>query len=74
VDGDNPAAMRYTEARLRRIAEELLADIDKETVDFRLNFDDTLGGANRSPSENSKPFGEWCIRYCGRYGYQYGSA
>lgn len=42
VDGDNPAAMRYTEARLRRIAEELLIDINKETVDFQLNFDDTL--------------------------------
>ncbi|PCJ83283.1 MAG: DNA gyrase subunit A [Flavobacteriales bacterium] len=42
VDGDSPAAMRYTEARLKKIAEELLADIDKETVDFNLNFDDTL--------------------------------
>jgi len=42
VDGDPPAAMRYTEARLRRIAEETLADIDKNTVDFSLNFDDTL--------------------------------
>ncbi|WP_163379551.1 DNA gyrase subunit A [Cyclobacterium sp. SYSU L10401] len=42
VDGDNPAAMRYTEARLRRIAEELLIDINKETVDFQFNFDDTL--------------------------------
>jgi DNA gyrase subunit A len=42
VDGDSPAAMRYTEARLTRLSEELLSDIDKETVDFRLNFDDTL--------------------------------
>ncbi|MFV8376942.1 DNA gyrase subunit A [Flavobacterium sp. LB1P71] len=42
VDGDSPAAMRYTEARMRRISEEILADIDKETVDFKLNFDDTL--------------------------------
>ena len=42
VDGDPPAAMRYTEARLRKIAEELLADIEKETVDFRPNFDDSL--------------------------------
>ena len=42
VDGDSPAAMRYTEARLRKIAEELLADLDKETVDFSLNFDDSL--------------------------------
>ncbi|MFM8492653.1 MAG: DNA gyrase subunit A [Bacteroidota bacterium] len=42
VDGDSPAAMRYTEARLTRAAEEMLADIDKETVDFQLNFDDSL--------------------------------
>jgi DNA gyrase subunit A len=42
VDGDSPAAMRYTECRLRKIAEDMLVDIDKETIDFKLNFDDTL--------------------------------
>jgi len=42
IDGDPPAAMRYTEARLRKIAEEMLNDIEKETVDFRPNFDDSL--------------------------------
>ncbi|MDX5325246.1 MAG: DNA gyrase subunit A, partial [Bacteroidota bacterium] len=42
IDGDSPAAMRYTEVRLRKIAEEMLQDIDKETVDFQLNFDDSL--------------------------------
>ncbi|MCD7936853.1 MAG: DNA gyrase subunit A [Tannerellaceae bacterium] len=42
VDGDSPAAMRYTEARLSKMAEEMLRDIDKDTVDFQLNFDDTL--------------------------------
>ena len=42
VDGDSPAAMRYTEARLQKIAEEMLGDLDKNTVDFQLNFDDTL--------------------------------
>ena len=42
IDGDSPAAMRYTEARLQKIAEEMLADLDKNTVDFQLNFDDTL--------------------------------
>ncbi|MCB0478919.1 MAG: DNA gyrase subunit A [Crocinitomicaceae bacterium] len=42
VDGDSPAAMRYTEARLRKAAEEMLADLEKETVDFRPNFDDSL--------------------------------
>jgi len=42
VDGDSPAAMRYTEARLQKIAEQCMADLDKDTVDFQLNFDDTL--------------------------------
>jgi DNA gyrase subunit A len=42
MDGDSPAAMRYTEARMQKIAEEMIADIEKDTVDFRLNFDDTL--------------------------------
>ena len=42
IDGDSPAAMRYTEARMRKMSEDLLADIEKETVDLQLNFDDTL--------------------------------
>ncbi len=42
MDGDSPAAMRYTEARLQKLADEVLADIDKDTVDFTLNFDDTI--------------------------------
>lgn len=42
IDGDSPAAMRYTEARLQKIAEEMLTDIDKDTVNFQLNFDDSL--------------------------------
>ena len=42
VDGDSPAAMRYTEARMQRISEEMLSDIEKDTVDYKLNFDDTL--------------------------------
>ncbi len=42
VDGDSPAAMRYTEARLNKLSEEMLRDIEKDTVDFQLNFDDTL--------------------------------
>ena len=42
VDGDSPAAMRYTEARMQKISEEMLADIDKDTVDHQLNFDDTI--------------------------------
>ncbi|MBP1668253.1 MAG: gyrase subunit [Bacteroidetes bacterium] len=50
MDGDNPAAMRYTEARLRKIAEEMLADIEKNTVDFQLNFDDSLEEPSVLPS------------------------
>jgi len=51
MDGDNPAAMRYTEARLKKVAEEMLADIDKNTVDFQLNFDDTLEEPKVLPSK-----------------------
>jgi len=50
MDGDNPAAMRYTEARLQRIAEEMTADIEKDTVDFQLNFDDSLKEPSVMPS------------------------
>jgi DNA gyrase subunit A len=42
IDGDQPAAMRYTEARLQKLAEDMLADINKDTIDFQLNFDDSL--------------------------------
>ncbi|HIH38245.1 DNA gyrase subunit A [Candidatus Woesearchaeota archaeon] len=51
VDGDNPAAMRYTEARLKKIAEELLQDIDKETVSFTQNFDNSLTEPSVLPSK-----------------------
>jgi DNA gyrase subunit A len=50
IDGDSPAAMRYTEARLQKIAEEMLIDLDKETVDFQYNFDDTLKEPTVLPS------------------------
>ncbi len=50
IDGDSPAAMRYTEARLRKIAEDMLIDINKDTVDFQLNFDDTLKEPTVLPS------------------------
>jgi DNA gyrase subunit A len=50
MDGDSPAAMRYTEARLKKIAEEMLADINKDTVDFQLNFDDSLEEPTVLPS------------------------
>jgi DNA gyrase subunit A len=51
MDGDSPAAMRYTEARLERISDEMLSDLDKETVDFTLNFDDTLEEPSVLPSK-----------------------
>ena len=51
MDGDSPAAMRYTEARLRRIADEMLADINKDTVDFDFNFDDSLKEPTVLPSK-----------------------
>ena len=50
IDGDNPAAMRYTEARMRKAAEDMLLDIDKETIDWSLNFDDTLKEPSVLPS------------------------
>jgi len=51
VDGDSPAAMRYTEARLKKVAEEMLSDLDKETVDFRPNFDESLTEPSVLPSK-----------------------
>ena len=50
IDGDNPAAMRYTEARMKKTAEDLLADIDKDTVDWQNNFDDSLKEPSVLPS------------------------
>jgi DNA gyrase subunit A len=51
IDGDEPAAMRYTEARLQKIAEEMLADINKDTIDYQLNFDDSLEEPTVLPSK-----------------------
>ncbi len=63
VDGDPPAAsVRYTEARLSRVAEELLADLEKETVDFVPNFDQTRDEPSILPAKNSEPSGQWSFR------------
>ncbi|MFR9566447.1 MAG: DNA topoisomerase (ATP-hydrolyzing), partial [Rikenellaceae bacterium] len=51
MDGDSPAAMRYTEARMKKIADEILSDIDKETIDWSLNFDDTIQEPTVLPSK-----------------------
>ena len=63
VDGDSPAAMRYTEARLKKIAEELLADLEKNTVDFKFNFDDTLEEPTVLPANPAcRDLGRWSVR------------
>jgi DNA gyrase/topoisomerase IV subunit A len=64
--------MRYTEARMRKISEEILADIEKETVDFQLNFDDTLYEPKVMPTR-SYVINKW-NRYCCWYGNQYASS
>jgi DNA gyrase subunit A len=65
VDGDRAAAMRYTENRLKKISSELLKDIEKETVNYRPNFDDSLKEPTVLPS---------AIPNCCRNGYQYSSS
>ena len=71
IDGDNPAAMRYTEARLRKVAEEMLADLDKETVDLGVELRRQLEGAHCLAFEDSEPLGQWSIGYCCGYGDQH---
>ena len=74
VDGDPPAAMRYTEARLSRIATALLEDIDKETVDFRPNYDDSEVGARSSAHARSEPAGQRFVGHRGGHGDQHSAA
>ena len=66
--------MRYTEARLARIAAELLDDLDKETVDFRPNYDDSEVEPEVLPTRVSQSVGEWQRRNRGRHGQQNSSA
>jgi DNA gyrase subunit A len=74
VDGDNAAAMRYTEIRLAKIAHEMLADIDKETVDFGPNYDGSEKEAARPAQQAAQPAGQRLRRYCGRHGHQHPAA
>ena len=74
VDGDSPAAMRYTEASLRKMAEEMLSDIEKDTVDFQLNFDDTLKEPTVLPTRIPSILVNGATWNCGWYGYKYGSS
>ncbi len=74
VDNDPPAAMRYTEARLAQIAAEMLLDIEKETVDFVPNFDESLQGALSAAQPSSQSAGQWQFRHRGRHGHEHPAA
>ncbi len=74
VDGDPPAAMRYTEARLSKIATALLEDIDKETVDFRPNYDESEVRARSSSHARSEPAGQRFVGHRGRHGDEHSAA
>ena len=71
VDGDSPAAMRYTEARLTKLAEEMLADIDKETVDFGPNYDESRQRAAGAAGKGAQPLGQRCRRHRRRLCHEY---
>ena len=68
VDGDSPAAMRYTEARMSKIALEMLRDINKDTINYRDNYDSTEREPEVFTISYSKPFSQWSNRDCGRDG------
>ena len=74
VDGDAPAAMRYTEVRMSRIASELLADIEKETVDFQPNYDETRDRAHGHAGAVPEPAGQRLGRHRGGHGHQHSAA
>jgi len=75
IDGDSAAAQRYTEIRMSKISQELLADIDKETIDFAPNYDNSLKRAEKFlPVKSSSTFTQWFFGNCRRNGHQYPSA
>jgi DNA gyrase subunit A len=74
VDGDNAAAMRYTECRLDKIANEMLADIDKETVDFVPNYDGKEKEPSVLPTRIAQSADQRLVRHRGRHGDQYPAA
>ena len=74
VDGDTPAAMRYTEVRMSRLTHELLADIDKETVDFGPNYDEKRTRAAGAADARAEPAGQRFGRHRGRHGDQHPAA
>ena len=74
IDGDNPAAMRYTEIRMTPLAEEMLADIEKETVDFIPNYDDSLQRAGGSAITHPESADQRRGGNRRRHGHQYSAA
>ncbi len=74
MDGDSPAAMRYTEAKLEKMAECVLSDLDKDTVDFVGNFDESLQEPTVLPNAGAAPPAERLRRHRRRYGHQHGPA
>ena len=74
IDGDSPAAMRYTEARMKKITDEVMADIDKETVDWTLNFDDTIPEPTVLPAKIPLLIVNGASGIARRYGHQHGPA
>ena len=74
IDGDPPAAYRYTECKLTRLAERMLADIDKDTVDFVPNFDGSHQEPEILPAQISEPAGQRLRRHRGRHGDQHSAA
>ncbi len=74
MDGDNAAAMRYTEVRMDKPASFLLADIEKDTVNFQDNYDGKGPRTLCSSCTLSKYAGQWCWRHCGRHGDQHSAA
>ncbi len=74
VDGDPPAAMRYTEVRLEKIADQLVSDLDKQTVDFQDNYDNSEREPKRAPRQVPEPAGERRRRHRRRHGDQYSAA
>ena len=74
VDGDAPAAMRYTEVRLARAAALLLDDIDQDTVDFQPNYDETEQEPQVLPATLPEPADQWRQRHCRRHGDQHPAA
>ncbi len=71
--GDPPAAMRYTETRLSKVSQFLIDDIDKKTVDFKSNYDETEKEPVVLPAQYPNLFSKWCWRYCRWYGNKHTS-